>query len=114
MTSEQQEMLLAAHAARASGFKRVEIAPDDLIELLDRIAALERDKDTADKVRERDTERIKQLMRQLDEAESAWQDATWCETADDARCRVASLEREVAELRAHAPNVRDDHVDRDP
>lgn len=47
MTPEQQEMFLAAHAAKASGFKRVEIAPEDLIALLDRIAELERD-DRAD------------------------------------------------------------------
>jgi uncharacterized protein (UPF0335 family) len=43
MTPEQQEMLAVAHAARDSGFKRVEIAPEDLIALLDRIAELERE-----------------------------------------------------------------------
>lgn len=43
MTPEQQEMLAVAHAAKDSGFKRVEIAPEDLIALLDRIAELERE-----------------------------------------------------------------------
>lgn len=43
MTPEQQEMLDDARAAKDSGFKRVEIALEDLIALLDRIADLERD-----------------------------------------------------------------------
>lgn len=43
MTPEQQEMLDDACAAKASGFEYVEIAPEDLIALLDRIAELERE-----------------------------------------------------------------------
>lgn len=43
MTTEQQEMLYATTIARDSGFTRVEIAPQDLIALLERIAELERE-----------------------------------------------------------------------
>lgn len=43
MTPEQQDMLVVAHAAKDSGFKRVEIAPEDVIEILRRIEELERE-----------------------------------------------------------------------
>lgn len=57
MTPEQQELLCIALVARDSGFKRVEIAPEDLIALLHRVRDLEREiaglRDRAESLRRR-------------------------------------------------------------
>lgn len=41
MTAEQQEMLYIATIAKESGFWRVDVSPDDVIALLNRIVELE-------------------------------------------------------------------------
>jgi hypothetical protein len=95
MTSEQQEMFYVATIAKESGFRRVEIDPDDVIALLRRMEALERTLAFADRERDQDVARIESLMREVDETEAKWVEATGCSTPDAARERMRELDDQL-------------------
>lgn len=95
MTLERQEMLRAAIIALDEERTTIQLDPNDVIALLRRVEELERTVAFADRKREQDIERIKALMREVDETDAKWVKATGCSTPEQARERMREMDEEL-------------------